>query len=116
MYASRVGMMHLQQRNAIVLIRLHKNFPSGSREGRRIAPLVIVDRVEIAARHSITAIHVLSHQVLVLRHVGSGITDGNLAVAALADVLLHITGYSLDVRRSSGTVGCIDDLVPTEEE
>ena len=106
---------YLLQRQAVVAVLLDEHIPAGSRERRWIAPLVVVDGVEVTSRWRRATIQILGHVVLILRNIGRGIANRNLTVSSLANILLHITRHSLDIRCSIGRVGRVDHLVAAEE-
>ena len=52
----------------------------------------------------------------VVVNIGGGVADGDGAVLAVTDVLLHVTSHGLDVRGGGGCGDAVDDLVAGEEE
>ena len=105
-----------QKGETVVAVQLYKCVPARLCERRRITPLVVIDRVEVAALSSRTTVHVLTHEVLVLRYVGGGIANWNLSVTTLANILFHVTGHSLDVgRRVSVVFGALITSLPLKK-
>ena len=107
---------NLQEGNAVVAVLLDLLVPAGLLEGRRVTPRVVVESVEVAALVVGTAVHVLGHLETVALDIGGGVTDGDLAVAAAADVLPQVTGDGLDVGRAVAGLVIVNDLVAGEEE
>jgi len=90
--------------------------PGGGLVRGGIAPRVVVKSEKIAALVIGTAIHVMCGFNTIVINIGSGVTDWDWAVLAVAKVLLHITGNSLDVWCGDGCGDAIDILVSREEQ
>ena len=90
--------------------------PASLGEGRGITPRVVVESVEVTALVVGAAVHVLGHLEAVALDIGGRVSNGNLAVAARANVLSQITGDGLDVRSSGGGGVVVNDLVAGEEK
>ena len=108
--------LHLQQRKAIIPVLIHESIPSRLGERRRITPLIVIDGVEVASLSSISAVHVLGHQILIFRNIRSRVSDGNLAITTLADILLHIASDSFNIWRGISGIRRIDNFVTAEEQ
>jgi len=106
----------LQERKAVVAVLLDLLVPASLGEGRWVTPRVVVESVEVTALVVGAAVHVLGHLEAVALDVGGRVSNGNLTVAARADVLSQVTGDGLDVRSSGGGGVVVDDLVAGEEE
>lgn len=106
---------NLQERDPIAAVVGNKSIPTRSLEIRRVAPGIIVDRIEIAALVIGSTVHVFGHQLLVGLNICSGITNGNLAIASASNVLLHIPCRCLHVRSNIGVTGIVDDFVSGQE-
>jgi hypothetical protein len=101
---------------AVVLVRLDLLVPARDLERRGIAPRVVVKGKEVGALVIGAAVEVESLGLDVLSNVSSRVSNGNNTTLAVSDVLLHVTGDSLDIRSGVGVVLCVDDLVTREEE
>jgi len=110
------GTSDLQERKAVVAKLLDLLVPPRSRVRGRVTPRVVVESEKVTALVIGTAVHVLCHFVAVALNVGSGVANGNRAVATAANVLLQVTSDSLDIRSAVGGVVGVDDLVTREKE
>lgn len=108
--------IYSQEGNAVFAVLLDLLVPAGLLEGRRVTPGVVVESVEVTALVVGTAVHVLGHFEAVALDISGGVTDGDLAVAAGANVLPQVTSDGLDVRGTVGGLVVVDDLVTGEEE
>ena len=106
----------LQERDAVAAVLLDLLVPASLGEGGRVTPGVVVESVEVAALVVGAAVHVLGHLEAVALDISSRVSNGNLAVAARANVLSQVAGDGLDVRGSRGGLVIVDDLVAREEK
>jgi hypothetical protein len=105
-----------EKRLAVVLVGLDLLVPARCLEGRGVAPGVVVEGEEVGALVIGTAVKVESLGLNVLSNVSSRVSDRDSAALAVANVLLHVTGDSLDIGRRIGVVALVDDLVTREKE
>jgi hypothetical protein len=101
---------------AVALVGLDLLVPAGDRERGRVAPRVVVEGEEVGALVVGAAVEVKGLGLDVLGDISGRVSDRNLASLAVGDVLLHVTGDSLDVRSRVGVGLVVDDLVTGEED
>lgn len=95
---------------------MHLLRPGGGLEGGVIAPGVVIESEEVTSLVVSTAVHVVGGLDTIVINISSRIADRDLAVFAVANVLLHVASDSFDVWRRSGSWNAVDIFVPREEE
>ena len=108
--------MDLQDRHRVILEVGDLLGPGGGGKGRWITPGVIVESEEVSSLVVSAAIHVVSSFETVVINVCGRVSNRNRAVTTTANVLLHITRYSLDPWGSCTSVDVVDDFVSGEEQ
>ena len=90
--------------------------PCGGLVGGGIAPRIVVEREEVAALVVGTAVHVVGGLDTVVIDISGGVANRDLAVFAVANVLLQVTSDGFDVWCRVGRLNAVDDFVSGEEK
>ena len=75
-----------------------------------VAPGIVVEGEEIAALVICTAVHVLGHIPTGVLNISGRVANWDRTVALAVDILSHVTGSGLDIRRGVGSIGLVDNL------
>ena len=105
----------LQERNAIASVVGNECVPARCRVGRWIAPRIIIDGIEIRSLIIGSAVHEIGHQLLVLLHVRSRVSDWDRSIASAANILLHVASHRLHIWGTVRVAGIVNHFIARQE-